>query len=73
MDDQRDYAEEAFNERLMREEPSDHGHVWVSGMMYVHPEDVHAIAIERKAAGATLPECEVCEMVYDPSLVRPDP
>jgi hypothetical protein len=45
-------------------------HEWVSGMMYVHQEDVHAVASMRAASGSSLPECEKCEDVYDPAVFR---
>jgi hypothetical protein len=47
-------------------EPSSCAHSWVSGMMYVHHEDLHATAVMRAASGSSLPECEHCELVYDP-------
>lgn len=62
--DNRDYAEEAENARLMLEEREEHTHTWVSGMMYVHPEDVHQVALMRRESGSSLPECETCEEVY---------
>lgn len=42
-------------------------HTWVSGMMHVHDEDVHAVAEMRAKAGERLPECEDCGAEYDPS------
>lgn len=41
-------------------------HSWVSGMMYVDEQDLATVARERAANGSTLPECERCELVYDP-------
>ena len=64
-DDERDYAEESYNRNTMTE--AGHAHSWVSGMMYVHPEDVHQVAKSRQASGSSLPECEKCEAVYDPA------
>ena len=54
-------------------DPGDCRHAWVSGMMYVHPEDLHVTALARAASGSSLPECERCELVYDPSNPPCDP
>lgn len=70
--DERDYAEEAANRALLNEERDNHLHTWVAGMMHVHPEEVQAVARERRANGASPVECESCEFVYDPDN-PPDP
>ncbi len=41
-------------------------HVWTSGLMYVHAEDVRDVAELRAAKGARPIECERCEKVYVP-------
>jgi hypothetical protein len=41
-------------------------HSWVAGMMCVHEEDLATVAAMRAASGSSLPECERCELVYDP-------
>lgn len=41
-------------------------HVWVAGMMYVHDEDVEAVAAIRPV------ECERCEVPFSPGLQYAD-
>lgn len=39
-------------------------HSWVAGMMYVHDEDLDAVARMRTV------ECERCEVVYSPEVAQ---
>lgn len=67
--DERDYAEESANRAEMTEGDActqDHA-AWVSGMMYVSPEDVQATYDELKRNNISRDiECETCGGVYVP-------
>lgn len=61
-DDERDYAEEAENARIDRDE---HDHSWVAGMMVVPVEDLGAVAEGRGAQGIV---CTWCDITYADAL-----